>query len=165
MVAGQFIRKTNNLKIMEKLTINPYLIFDGNATQAFEFYQSVFGGEFSFKMKASESPAQGDQKLDPAENDKLMHICLPLPGGQMLQASDMIRSYCNGETYSFSQGNTQFIAIRTESEADAKEIFTRLSKEAKIQVDMQPMFWGDLFGQLTDQFGVQWMISCQLKKP
>ena len=128
------------------------------------FTNPSFGGEFSLKMKASESPAQGGQQLDPIEKDKLMHICLPLPGGQMLQASDMIHSYCNGASFSFNQGNTQFIAIRTENEADAKEIFARLSKEAKIQVDMQPMFWGDLFGQLTDQFGIRWMISSQLKK-
>ena len=150
---------------METLTLNPYLIFDGNAAEAFDFYRSVFGGEFSFKMKASESPSQPDQQLDPAEKDKLAHICLPLPGGQMLQGSDMIRSYCNAGSFSFNQGNTQFIAIRTQNETDAREIFSKLSKSASIQMEMQPMFWGDLFGQLTDQFGVQWMISWQMPNP
>lgn len=149
---------------MQPLTLSPYLIFDGNAQQAFDFYKSVFGGDFSFQLKASQSPSGSDQPLDPAEKDKLMHICLPLPGGQMLQASDLIYSYCKDAPLDFNQGNTQFIAIRTDSEQDAKAVFSKLSAGATIQVDMQPMFWGDLFGQLTDQFGVQWMISVALKK-
>lgn len=145
-------------------TLSPYLIFDGNAATAFDFYKSVFGGEFSFKMKASDTPPGEGNKLDPAEADKLMHICLPLPNGQMLQASDMIHSFCNGEVTSFIQGNNQFICIRADNEAEARSLFEKLSKGATIQVDMQPMFWGDLFGQLTDQFGIQWMINTPLEK-
>lgn len=143
--------------------LNPYLIFDGNASSAFDFYKSVFGGDFSFKMKASDSPPQGAQKLDPAEADKLMHICLPLPNGQMLQASDMIESFCNGNVSPFIQGNNQFICIRADNEAEARSLFGKLSENATIQMDMQPMFWGDLFGQLTDQFGIQWMINTALE--
>lgn len=145
-------------------TLSPYLIFDGNAATAFDFYKSVFGGEFSFVMKASDTPPQGAAKLDPAENDKLMHICLPLSNGQMLQASDMIHSLCPENAASLVQGNNQFICIRAATEAEARALFEKLSKGATIQVDMQPMFWGDLFGQLTDQFGIQWMINTQLEK-
>jgi PhnB protein len=150
---------------MQPLILNPYLIFDGNAQEAFDFYRSIFGGDFSFQLTAEQSPASPEHPLDPAEKDKLMHICLPLPGGQILQASDMIHSYCNGADLVFLQGNTQFIAIRTDSEQDARQIFSGLSEGATVQQALQPMFWGDLFGQLTDQFGVQWMISVALKKP
>lgn len=143
---------------------NPYLIFDGNAAAAFDFYKSVFGGEFSFVMKASDSADQSDQKLDPAENNKLMHICLPLPNGQLLQASDMIYSYCNASTAPFNPGNNQYICIKADNEAEARSLYEKLSKGATIQCALQPMFWGDLFGQLTDQFGIQWMINTPLEK-
>jgi len=144
-------------------TLSPYLIFDGNAATAFDFYKSVFGGDFSFKMKASDTPSQEGQQLDPAEADKLMHICLPLSSGQMLQASDMIKSFCSDSVSPLVQGNNQFICIRAENEAEARSLFKKLSEKATIQVDMQPMFWGDLFGQLTDQFGIQWMINTSLE--
>lgn len=145
-------------------SLNPYLIFDGNATAAFDFYKSVFGGNFSFVMKASDTPAQGNKKLDPAESEKLMHICLPLSNGQMLQASDMIHSYCQDNIDDLVQGNNQFICIRADNESEARSLFQKLSPGATIQVEMQPMFWGDLFGQLVDQFGIKWMINTQLEK-
>lgn len=145
-------------------TLSPYLIFDGNAAAAFDFYKSVFGGEFSFKMKASDTPPEEGKNLDPAEADKLMHICLPLANGQMLMASDMIQSFCSGGAQAMIQGNNQFINIRADNEAEARRLFEKLSPGATIQVDMQPTFWGDLFGQLTDQFGIQWMINSALEK-
>ena len=141
--------------------LNPYLIFDGNASTAFKFYKSIFGGEYSLLLKASESPSPQEGSLSPEEADKIMHICLPLPNGQSLQASDIIHSYNSGNKMDFIQGNNQIINIVADNETEARELFNKLAVEATILCPIQPMFWGDIFGQLTDQFGIQWMVNAK----
>ena len=147
------------------LQVNPYLVFNGNAAKAFDFYKSVFGGEFAFVLKAKElPPAQGADRLDPAEAEKLLHICLPLPTGQLLQGSDWIHSFC-AESQKFISGNNHVLNIRAESPQEASDLFKKLSDGASIQMDLQPMFWGDLYGQLIDQFGIIWSVNTPLNKP
>lgn len=144
-------------------SINPYLIFNGNAEKAFQFYQSVFGGQISFTLKAKDGP-QGDQ-LSAADAEKVLHICFPFKADQMLMGSDIIEGMCgDADGISFNPGNTNFISVTAEDEQEAKSLFTNLSEGGQVMVPLEKMFWGDLFGQFVDQFGVQWMISAALPK-
>lgn len=144
-------------------SINPYLIFNGNAEKAFQFYQSVFGGKIAYTLKAKDGP-QGDQ-LSAADADKVLHICFPFKEDQMLMGSDFIEGMCIGsDKISFNPGNTNFISIAAEDDKEAKRLFTQLSEGGQVMVPLEKMFWGDLFGQFVDQFGVQWMISAALSK-
>ena len=135
-------------------TINPYLNFNGNTEQAFNFYKSVFGGDFLTVMRFKDAPQQCD-KLAPADKDKIMHIALPIGDGNVLMATDSLESMGQKLT----PGNNFSIAIAPKSRQEAERIFHGLSTEGKVQMPLQDMFWGAYFGMLTDQFGVQWMVN------
>ena len=140
------------------IQMNPYLNFDGNAEAAFNFYKSVFGGEFATVMRFGDNP----QCPDMAEGDKnkLMHIALPIDGGGMLMASDAVESM--GQT--LKQGNNVYISLAPETRQDADRIFGGLSDGGKVEMQMTEMFWG-YFGCFTDKFGVQWMLNVANPRP
>ena len=132
--------------------VNPYLNFNGNAEEAFEFYRSVFGGEFSDKQKYSQMPDA--DKLPPGVGDLIMHIALPLGEAGALMGSDT--SEAMGQKAII--GTNNYIMIQTESEQEADRLFAGLSAGGKVEVPLQKMFWGDYYGSLADKFGVMWMI-------
>jgi len=138
---------------------NPYLNFDGNTREAMEFYKSVFGGEFPSVTRFMDMPMPG-VNLPKEEGEKIMHIGLPLGGGQMLMASDVIPSM--GQK--LIVGNNVYISIHPDSKAEADRLFTALSKggEVEMAIAMQP--WGDYWGSLKDKFGVLWMINYHEEK-
>ena len=134
-------------------SINPYLNFTGNTEEAFTFYKSVFGGEFAVVMRYKDAPPQPNTPK--GDEDKIMHIALPLKNGQVLMATDA----CESMGHKLTVGNNFYISIAAESEAEVRELFGKLSEGGIITVPFDKMFWGDLFGQCTDKFGVQWMIG------
>ena len=134
-------------------TINPYLNFNGNAEEAFNFYKSVFGGEFSSLQRMKDTP--DGQKVPAAERDKIMHIALPIGKGVKLMASDAMESM--GQK--LSAGNNFYLSVSAESKAEADRLFNGLSKGGKVEMPMQMMFWGEYFGMFADKYGVQWMVS------
>ncbi len=138
-------------------TINPYLNFPGTTEEAFIFYKSVFGGEFLAVMRFRDT-ADGE-KVPEAEKDKLMHIALPI-GDTIVMATDALESMGQKLT----PGNNLSLSYNADSRADADKIFAGLSMGAKITLPMQDMFWGDYFGMLTDQYGIQWMVAFDSKK-
>lgn len=129
-----------------------YLNFNGQAEDAFRFYQSVFGGEF-FLQKMSDTP-YGEQ-LPEAEKGRAMHVALRMPDGQLLMASDILES----AGHKLQEGNNYYISAEVESRQSADECFQKLSQGGKVEMPMEDMFWGDYFGSLKDKFGIQWMIS------
>ncbi len=134
-------------------SINPYLNFSGNTEEAFNFYKSVFGGEFYMVMRMKDTP---QQKQIPIElENKIMHISLPISTGQILMGTDTLEEF--GQN--FSKGNNFSICIASSSENEGKELFDKLSIDGQIQIPFSTQFWGDMFGQFVDKFGVQWMIS------
>jgi PhnB protein len=133
--------------------INPYLNFDGNTEEAFNFYKSVFGGEFSTIMRFGDTPEAGN--VSERDKNKIMHIALPLGNRQVLMGTDA----CESMGHQLKIGNNSFMALAAESEAEAHEFFSKLSVDGNIQVPIDKMFWGGLFGQLTDKFDMQWMIT------
>lgn len=134
-------------------TFNAYLNFNGNAEEAFNFYKSVFGGEFISMMRFKDTP-EGD-KLPEADQNKLMHVALPIGSSNVLMATDVVESI--GQK--LEVGNNFHLSIDTASEQEADEIFAKLSEGATVRMPMGKMFWGSYFGMLTDKFGVQWMVS------
>lgn len=134
------------------MKLNPYLNFDGNAEDAFRFYQSVFGGDL-FIQRMSETPES--KNLPVEEKNRLMHISLPLPGGQTLMASDCLPS----AGHVLHAGNNNYISIAPDSREDATRLFEGLSAGGTVEMPLADMFWGDYFGSFKDKFGVCWMIN------
>ena len=132
---------------------NPYLNFDGQAEEAFIFYKSVFGGEFTGNMKMKDAP-DGD-KLPKDEQNRVMHISLPISENILLMASDIMPSM--GQK--LIKGNNNYISLHPNSKAEADRIFNGLSAGGKIEMPMADQFWGDYFGSFIDKFGISWMIN------
>ncbi|WP_353185207.1 VOC family protein [Parapedobacter lycopersici] len=140
------------------MTLNPYLNFDGNAEEAFRFYQSVFGGEL-FVQKMGEAP--GSENLSEAEKNRAMHVAIPIGSGQFLMASDCVPSM--GQV--LQVGNNNYISIMPDSREEADRLFNGLSAGGKVEMPMADMFWGDYFGSFQDRFGVCWMINFNTNTP
>lgn len=137
-------------------TINPYLIFDGNTEEAFEFYRSVFGGEFDGIMRFKDSPEK--EKVSAAYGDKILHISLQV-GDTMLMASDPPENWQGQHT----TGNNFNLSYSAASEAEVDEKFKALSEGGAVYMPVSKTFWGSYFGMLRDRFGVQWMVSYDYK--
>ena len=134
--------------------INPYLNFKGNAEEAFNFYKTVFGGEFAMVMRFKEVPAEAGSNA-PEDQDKIMHIALPLGKGNVLMASDVVGDMCN----SLTEGNNVTLSLSTESKEEADELYKKLSAGGNVTMPIGDTFWGAYFGMATDKFGINWMIS------
>lgn len=134
-------------------SIDPYLNFNGNAEEVFNFYKSVFGGEFTALIRYKEIP--NADKVPEKNKEKLFHISLPMGNENILMGKDYMESL---EQYS-SFDNNFFISISADSKEEVNKIFTGLSKEGKIITPLGDAFWGEYFGMFTDKFGVHWMIS------
>lgn len=138
---------------MAKIKLNPYLNFDGKTEEAFNFYKTVFGGEFiGGIMKMGDAP--GSENLTEEEKGKVMHIALPI-GDDILMASDIVPSM----GHKLVEGNNNYLSIFPENREEADRLFNALSVEGAIEVPLQDQFWGDYFGSFVDKFGVHWMIN------
>jgi PhnB protein len=132
--------------------VNPYLNFSGNCEEAFNFYRSVFGGEFSTQMRFKEVPPEA--QMHATEGEKIMHVALPIGPGTVLMGSD--RPAAMGPV---TTGDNSSLSITTDSEAEATRIFDGLSAGGQVTMPLEKTFWGSYFGMFTDRFGVQWMVS------
>ncbi|WP_020533650.1 VOC family protein [Flexithrix dorotheae] len=137
-------------------TINPYLTFNGNCEEAFNFYKSVFGGEFPYVGRYGEMPPQeGIPPMTAEQKNKIMHISLPISKETTLMGSDTGGDWASN----FKEGTNFSISINTDQIKEADRLFTALSEEGKVKMPMNKTFWGSYFGMLTDKFGINWMIS------
>ncbi len=133
-------------------TINPYLNFSDDCKEAFDFYRSVFGGEFAMVMRFKDVPPE--YQMGDGEAEKIMHIALPIGPGTILMGSDTPAAM--GPV---NNGNNFFISISADSEAEATRLFNGLSAGGQANMPLDKAFWGAYFGMLTDKFGIQWMVS------
>jgi PhnB protein len=133
--------------------VNPYLNFNGNTEEAFNFYRSVFGGEFSGLMRFKDAPV-GD-KMSPEDQQKIMHIALPVGNGVVLMATDFVESM--GQV--IKPGNNFSMCINATSDEEAQRFFNGLSVGGNIETPYKKEFWGAYFGMFTDKFGMRWMIN------
>ncbi len=135
--------------------INPYLSFNGNCEEAFQLYQSVFGGELMLcRFKDAPQEDAGGFPVAENERERIMHCSLPICS-TILMGSDTSES-C-GQTAKF--GDNVTINISPDNEVDAKRIFAALAEGGKIIMPIEKTFWAELFGMCVDKFGVSWMIN------
>ncbi|MCP3931031.1 MAG: VOC family protein [Bacteroidetes bacterium] len=140
-------------------TVNIYLTYDGNCEQAFDFYQSVFGGEFTSKNLFKDMPPQeGMPPMSEEMKNKIMHISLPISKETILMASDA----GGGWSPPLQMGNNFSISVNTDNAEEAVRIFNGLAEGGEIKMPLEKSFWGAYFGMLTDKYGINWMVNCEL---
>lgn len=134
--------------------INPYIHFNGNAEEAFTFYKSVFGGEFAMVARFKDFPITGGS-LSPNEENKIMHIALPIGKGSVLMGSDtpeFMGKHNESE-------NRSKISISAESKEEADRLFSGLSAGGTVEMPIGDSPWGSYFGMFRDKYGFEWMID------
>lgn len=134
--------------------LNPYLNFDGTCEEAFNFYKTVFGGEFTYFSRMGDMAA-----MEASDEDRnlVMHVSLPI-GSDILMGSDVPTSMKS----LFKSGNNNYISITPDTREEADRIFNELSADGEVEMPMEEMFWGDYFGSFKDKFGTYWMINYNL---
>jgi len=136
--------------------LNPYLNFDGNCEEAFNFYKAIFGGEFTFFSRMSDMQ---NEDIPEEDKDLVMHVSLPI-GNNILMGSDV----SSGMKPHFKIGNNNYISLSPNSREEADRLFNELSSGGEIEMPMEEMFWGDYFGSFKDKYGIWWMINYDLRE-
>lgn len=134
-------------------TLNPYIYFNGNCEEAFNFYKSVFKKEFTYVGRYKDAPKK-DRHIFQEADEKIMHVALPISTETILMGADNIE--VNRETIR----NSSFsLILYTDSKEEADRLFTELSERGQIKVPMNMTFWGSYYGLCIDKFGISWKIT------
>ena len=139
--------------------VSTYLNFPRSTEEAFEFYRSVFGGEFVggiIHRFADIPPTPGQPPLPESDRQLVMHVELAILGGHVLMGTDAPESM----GFKVTPGNNMFINLEPDTRGETERLFAALAQGGSVGMPLQDMFWGAYFGSLTDRFGVQWMLNC-----
>ncbi|GAA4288291.1 VOC family protein [Georgenia daeguensis] len=128
--------------------LNPYISFRDNAREALEFYHGVFGGDLNMSTFADYQASQ-----DPADAEKIMHGQIDAPGGMTLMASDTPSSMDVADASNIT------VSLSGDDESELRGYWDKLSDGASVTMPLEKAPWGDYFGQLTDRFGIGWLIN------
>jgi PhnB protein len=133
--------------------INPYINFNGNAEEAFNFYKSVFGGEFALIVRFKE---MSSPEFPVAENDanKIMHIALPI-GQNVLMGNDVPERM--GKVN--ENENRSKISVSAQSREEADRLFNILSAGGSVEMPIADSPWGSYFGMFRDKYGIEWLVD------
>ena len=131
--------------------INPYINFNGNAEEAFNFYKSVFGGEFALIIRFGDMP---NPNIPETENNKIMHIALPI-GNNVLMANDVPEFM--GKVNEME--NRSKISISAQSKEEADKLFNGLSAGGTIEMPIGDSPWGSYFAMFRDKYGIEWIVD------
>lgn len=137
--------------------VSTYLNFTRNTEEAFNFYRSVFGGEFQgeiFRFKDI-PPTENTPPLPEEDKNLVMHVALPILNGHFLMGTDAPESMGFKVTF----GNNVYISLHPDSREETDRLFAALSEGGVVEQELQDMFWGDYYGSCTDRFGVHWMLN------
>ena len=143
-------------------SVSTYLNFPRNTEEVFNYYKSIFGGEFFGNgiMRFGDMPdSPGNPPMADEDKNLVMHVELRILGSHALMGTDAPESM--GFTVKF--GNNLYINLEPDTRAETDRLFKALAEGGKVEMEMQEMFWGDYFGSLTDKFGVKWMFNCSSK--
>jgi PhnB protein len=132
------------------MELEPYLSFNGNCEEALNFYKGVFGGEITSLNRFEGSPMESEV----ADKSKIMHSNFVAPGVKFMASDGMQDAATEGSRITLSLG--------TRDVAEAERVFNGLSAGGKIDMPLQDTFWGATFGMLTDKYGIDWMVNCEL---
>lgn len=134
-------------------TLNPYLTFDGNAAEAMKFYHSILGGELTMQTFGEVNMAK-----TPEEKNRIVHATLKNDALTFMASDGMVgRPVKVGDNISMSIGG--------ENQKWLSGVFEGLSRGGRVDMPMAKQFWGDTYGQLTDKFGIHWMVNIVAEKP
>jgi PhnB protein len=142
--------------------ISTYLNFSRNTEEAFNFYKSVFGGEFGgdgIHRFKDIPPSVEMPPLPDADKNLVMHIELPILGGHVLMGTDAPESM----GFTLNQGNNVHINLEPDTREETKRLFDALASGGKVTMELQDTFWGAYYGSCTDKFGIHWMVNCTAK--
>lgn len=141
--------------------VSTYLNFANQTEEAFLFYQSIFGGEFTGGINrfGEMPPAEGMPPLPEKDKNLVLHMALPILGGHVLMGSDAPESM----GFKINYGNNVHINLETDTREETKRLYDALSASGKVTMELQDMFWGAYYGSCTDKYGVQWMFNCSAK--
>ena len=134
--------------------INPYIHFNGNAEEAFNFYKSVFGGEFAMVMRFKDLQIP-EGVSNENEANKIMHIALPIGKHDLLMGSDTPEAF---GVHNLNETRSK-ISISAESKEEADHLFNGLSADGQIEIPIAESQWGSYFGMFRDKYGIEWMID------
>ena len=132
--------------------LSTYLNFDGNCREAFDFYRSVFGGEFDIVQTFRDGP--DDMGVPEEEMDNIMHVSFPI-GDSVLMGSDVPSIFGAPPV----TGTNFSVSVSPDSREETDRLFAGLSDGGNVTMPIQDMFWGSYFGACTDKFGISWMVS------
>ncbi len=132
--------------------VNPYLSFNGTCEAAFNFYKSVFGGEFSEICRFKEIPGE---EIPESEKEKIMHVSLQLTEHVWLMGADASEAFGPKTVF----GDCVTITLCTSSEEETQRIYNALSADGKINMPLEKTFWADLYAVFTDKFGIAWALN------
>lgn len=135
-------------------TLHPWINFNGNAEEAFSFYKSVFGGEFT-KIVRFKDISSDEYPVPEKEANKIMYIALPISTGSLLIANDVpeIMGPVN------ERENRSKILVRAESKEEAERLFNGLSAGGEVEGPMGDSPWGSYAGMFRDKYGIEWLIE------
>ena len=136
-------------------TINPHINFNGNAEDAFNFYKSVFGGEFAVVVRFKDLPSDPNMPNDPEEAEKIMHIALPIGKHNVLMGNDVPKFMGTVN----ENENRSKLSLAAESKEEADQLFNGLSAGGAVECPMDDSPWGSYFGMFRDKYGIEWMID------
>ncbi len=142
--------------------VSTYLNFPRSTEEAFNFYKSVFGGEFEGGIFRFDSvpPQEGAPAMSDEDKNLVMHVSLPILGGHVLMGTDAPESM----GFVVKPGNNIYINLEPDTRSETERLFNALSEGGKVEMALQDMFWGAYYGSCTDKFGVQWMFNCASKE-
>ena len=142
-------------------SVGTYLNFPRNTEEAFNFYKSVFGGDFVGGISRFRDipPSENTPPLPEEDKDLVMHIALPILNGHVLMGTDAPESM----GFKVNFGNNVYISLHPDTREETRRLFKALSKGGQVEMELQDMFWGDYFGSCSDKYGVQWMFNCSEK--
>ena len=133
--------------------INPHINFNGNAEEAFNFYKSVFGGEFAMIIRFK-NMSSDEFPVAEKEANKIMHIALPI-GKNVLMANDIPESMGRVN----ENENRSKISVSAESREEADKIYNGLSAGGEIEMPIGDSPWGSYFAMFRDKYGIEWMVD------
>jgi PhnB protein len=161
MSCASFCGYRKSKQIYEKVfmtTVNPYLYFNGNCEEAFNFYEVAFRKKITYIGRYKDVP-KTDRQIFQEKDDKIMHITLPISAETILMGSD------NTEANEEPMTNSKFsLIIHTDSKAEADRLFNELSENGQIKMPMNLTFWGSYHGICVDKFGISWKITSASKQ-
>jgi PhnB protein len=144
-------------------SVSTYLNFPRNTEEVFNYYKSIFGGEFFGNgiMRFGDMPdSPGNPPMADEDKNLVMHVELRILDSHSLMGTDAPESM----GFKVNYGNNIYINLQPDTRKETKRLFDKLSEGGQVSMELADMFWGDYFGSCTDKYGIQWMFNCGEKK-